>query len=205
MHALLWAAGGFGLGWLLGREAHRAEADVHVGEWPEPDSPWRAAPLMSPVLWPILYKRGEVPTITPGPHGLNPFGLVYDIGEGLGERLGKSLSTRGVFQVGVGAECGPDPRQTSAYARWRECVYSGTHDCGHNPGSNEAHMDWLMCRWQNQDPSLIRELQSSLGIATDGVVGRATRAALARRQATWGLPATGMMDVTTMENFILGG
>ena len=99
---------------------------------------------------------------------------------------------------------------TPAYAQWRSCVESGFSggqppNCGPNPGSNEAYMDWLMCRWRGQDPELVREFQGSLGIASDGIIGRATRAALARRQATWGLPATGTMDRATMENFILGG
>jgi hypothetical protein len=170
----------------------------------------RAGPLPSAILGAVAAGAGALVFEKSRPHAL----LLAGCGAALGALHAtlkkkddgeRHIISRAAPSKTVGPRgCGADPRQTATYARWRSCVETGAQNCGPNPGSNEAYMDWLMCRWQTQDPTLVASTQHSLGVAADGVIGRATRAALAHRQATWGLPATGVMDRATMENFILG-
>ena len=90
----------------------------------------------------------------------------------------------------------------------------GADPCGSNPLSGSgyqtreqrhAYVNWLLCRWNSGDGSIIKGLQrTALHVSDDGVITPQTRAALANLQARWGLPATGIMDFATMDTLSLG-
>jgi len=145
--------------------------------------------------------------------------LKYAVLGGLGFVAFAALrGTAAPAHVFVGAPaastCGPDPRSTPAYARWRACVEGPPTGkpsdpnpwaaCGPDPGSNEVYMEWVACLWRNGDPAFVSDVQRVIGVRADGVVGPETREALRRLQIVTGQPATGRMDRATLEMVILG-
>ncbi|MFA6432932.1 MAG: peptidoglycan-binding domain-containing protein [Candidatus Paceibacterota bacterium] len=105
---------------------------------------------------------------------------------------------------------GPSAEQKSALFEIVEQIktyfeFGNSHIFGHFdfgklncPGS--MTMDWIMRQRAGQDPFgiTIKDLQTYLGVAADGVVGRQTKQAICRWQAEVGLRITGTPDRFTM-------